>query len=159
MIWWGTDTICYRYVTRRYLGVIGQRSKVLLFRLDNRVNIPSGCAYSSILFGASSGDVFCHVSCNLMGFLFNRILKQIRDVQNTFCEYGIVKKVLPLLARKNKQICMETLCLIDALLFNANKALQVSSSEQLVVSTKLSDSLMSILKILIQSIIYLTQPY
>ena len=47
-------------------------------------------------------------------------------MQNTFVNYGIVKKISPLLARKNSQLGMEVMALFDVMLFNANKNVQVN---------------------------------
>ena len=55
-------------------------------------------------------------------------MRQIEDMQNTFVNYGIVKKIAPLLARKNSQLGMEVMALFDVMLFNANKTVQVNVS-------------------------------
>ena len=65
-----------------------------------------------------------HINRNYSTFNYS-LLRQINDVQNIYCDYGILKKVVPLLARTNQEISMEVLCLIDVLLFNANKTVQV----------------------------------
>ena len=65
-----------------------------------------------------------HINRNYSTFHCS-LLRQINDVQNIYCDYGILKKVVPLLARTNQEISMEVLCLIDVLLFNANKTVQV----------------------------------
>ena len=57
-------------------------------------------------------------------------------MQNTFVNYGIVKKIAPLLARKNSQLGMEVMALFDVMLFNANKNVQVNIGFYVIVLEK-----------------------
>ncbi len=58
------------------------------------------------------------------------VVRQVEDMQNTFCDYGLVKKSLPLLARKDSTVGMEVMALIDVMLFNANRNVQVTIYNQ-----------------------------
>ncbi len=51
-------------------------------------------------------------------------------MQNTFCDYGLIKKSLPLLARRDSTVGMEVMALIDVMLFNANRNVQVNYDVQ-----------------------------
>ena len=72
--------------------------------------------------------------------IYYSLLRQINDVQNVYCDYNVLKKVVPLLARTNQEISMEVLCLVDALLFNANKRVQVCGQNSSITLFYLCES-------------------
>ena len=79
---------------------------------------------SAVLFSYTTYGRRQHLSdCDIVRF--ERTLKTVTSIQDTFCEYDIIKKVMPLLARQNQHLKKEVLALMDMMLFNANKAVQV----------------------------------
>lgn len=55
-----------------------------------------------------------------------RILEKIKRLQNLMVNYDIIKKLMPLVAREDKQFGREVFVLCYVLLFNANSRTQVN---------------------------------
>ena len=57
--------------------------------------------------------------------LVSRLLTKIKNLQNILSKDGIIKKVMPLMDRSGLNIGKEVFCLLNCLLFNANRNIQV----------------------------------
>ncbi len=64
-------------------------------------------------------------------------LKEITEIQNVYCDYGIIGKVISLVERNSHDVSMEVLSLLDVLLFNANPKVQVHKISSISEHTSL----------------------